>query len=256
MPGWPCTHIPVLDTSPVRSHSAGSSPTGSAVCMCRPIGTPGGGAPEDDREREQPAQLAGGAGVGDTGLDVRGAPPAADPPPPAPAAPADPGTRHPGPPARRAGELPPGPGRTGGASVVSGDAACAPGGGAVERRGRCRPASGRGAGQRPVRCRASSTGLIPTPSAAANPAAWAPRSRRSRSLACPARCSTSATAAASRVVGGGGDGGGDVEGERADPGALGLLPRGLHARGPVVAFALGLVPAGAARRTRGGPARR
>ncbi len=46
MPGWPCTHMPVLDTRPWRSHSEGSKPTGSAVCMCRPIGTPGGTAPE------------------------------------------------------------------------------------------------------------------------------------------------------------------------------------------------------------------
>ena len=94
----------------------------------------------------------------------------------------------------------------------------------------------------------SSAGLIPTPRAAANPQACAPRRRRSRSLACPARCSTSATAAARSV--GVGDGGGDVDGEPADPGAGGLLAGGLHRAGPVVAVALGLVPAGA-----GGPGR-
>ena len=47
MPGWPCTHTPVLDTSPVRSQAAGSSPTGSAVCRCRPTGTPTTVAPAE-----------------------------------------------------------------------------------------------------------------------------------------------------------------------------------------------------------------
>ena len=36
---------------------------------------------------------------------------------------------------------------------------------------------------------------MPNPRLAAKPALWAPRSRRSRILACPARCSTSAVAA-------------------------------------------------------------
>ena len=84
------------------------------------------------------------------------------------------------------------------------------------------------------------------PRAAANPAAWAPRRRRSRSRACPARCSTSATAAAQLGVVG--DGGGDVEGEPADPGAGGFFAGGLQGAVAVVAVALGLVPAGA-----GGP---
>ena len=41
------------------------------------------------------------------------------------------------------------------------------------------------------------------------------------------------------------DGGGDVEGEAADAGALGFLAGGLQGAGAVVAFALGLVAAGA-----------
>ena len=54
MPGWPWTHMPVLDTKPWRSHSEGSRPTGSAVCMCRPIGTPGGAAPEETANGNSP----------------------------------------------------------------------------------------------------------------------------------------------------------------------------------------------------------
>ena len=54
MPGWPCTQTPVLETSPVRSHCAGSSPTGSAVCRCRPIGTPCTDAPDDTANGNSP----------------------------------------------------------------------------------------------------------------------------------------------------------------------------------------------------------
>ena len=46
IPGWPCTHTPVLLISPVRSQCAGSRPTGSAVCRLRPTGTPVNSAPE------------------------------------------------------------------------------------------------------------------------------------------------------------------------------------------------------------------
>ena len=46
MPGCPWIHMPVFDTSPSRSHSEGSRPIGSAVCMWRPTGTPGVAAPE------------------------------------------------------------------------------------------------------------------------------------------------------------------------------------------------------------------
>ena len=54
IPGWPCTHTPVLLTRPSRSHSAGSRPTGSAVSMCRPIGTPGVAAPLDSANGYSP----------------------------------------------------------------------------------------------------------------------------------------------------------------------------------------------------------
>ena len=55
---------------------------------------------------------------------------------------------------------------------------------------------------------------MPTPRAAANPAAWAPRIRRRRSFEAPARCSTSAIAAG--MSSGSVTGRGDIDGEPAD----------------------------------------
>ena len=40
MPGWPCTHIPVLDTSPVRSHCGRVEPDRFGGVHVPPIGTP------------------------------------------------------------------------------------------------------------------------------------------------------------------------------------------------------------------------
>lgn len=142
MPGWPCTHTPVLDTSPVPV--GGIEPDGFGGEQVPPDRDPTDVAARRGGEGEQPAHLAGGPGERVAGLDVRGA--------------AATGYR-------------PSPG-AGHRIVVAG-----------------------GHRVRPVRWVSRSAGSIPTPSAAANPAAWEPRSRRSRSLACPARWSTSAIAA-------------------------------------------------------------
>jgi hypothetical protein len=116
-------------------------------------------------EGEQAADLAGRSGEPGAGLDVPGAAAAADRPAPP------------------AGHRPPRVSVQCGHGVVSqvSDVVAA-----VVRAGR---------GQRPVRWASRSVGSMPTPSATANPVACAPRIRRSRNFACPARCSTSATAA-------------------------------------------------------------
>ena len=176
--------------------------------MCRPIGTPGGTAPEATANGNSPHTwvVVACQTVPPSTLAAR--------PPPATGQPQARGT------GRRRYTAPGSAGSTGDAAAGRWIARPGPllrtavhprrraaagppsGGGAAEtRRTRGAEAGGAaasGAGHRRPR-RASSTGLIPKPSAAANPAAWAPRRRRSRSLDCPARCSTSAAAAPSRA---------------------------------------------------------
>ena len=216
MPGWPCTHMPVLDTRPWRSHSDGIQADrfgGVHVPTDRHPGRDGAGG---DREREQPAHLGGGGLPDGAALDGGRPPAVGDRPAPGPrdrAAPVhrtrvrrtDRGRRG-GAWMRPARARRSGPGRTRGARPSAWptlrrrrgrEADAAAGRPATGRASRC-CGTGGGAGHRRPR-RASSTGLIPNPSAAANPAAWAPRRRRSRSLDCPARCSTSAAAAPSRA---------------------------------------------------------
>ena len=129
------------------------------------------GGPGGRGEREQPAHLRGGALVGGARRDIG-----------RPAAPGDrptPGAGHRSCPYRRTGS-PRRDRRRRRASTVGELSHTGSGGGvAVHRRVRW----------------ASSVGSRPRPRAAANPPAWAPLRRRSRSFAMPARCSTSAAAA-------------------------------------------------------------
>ena len=168
---------------------------------------PGRDGAGGDREREQPAHLRGGGLPDGAALDV-GRPAAVGDRP-------APGPRHRAAPVHRTRVRRIRPGHAGGGARMPGSARRVRPRRARGARprpptlgGACRATAGQrvrpvvlgcgGAGHRRPR-RASSTGLIPKPSAAANPAAWAPRRRRSRSLDCPARCSTSAAAAPSRA---------------------------------------------------------
>ena len=54
MPGWPCTHTPVLETSPVRSQCGGVEPDGLGGVQVPTDRHPGQVAPEDTANGNSP----------------------------------------------------------------------------------------------------------------------------------------------------------------------------------------------------------
>ena len=220
--------MPVLDTRPWRSHSEGSRPTGSAVCMCRPIGTPGGTAPEATANGNSPHTWVVVACQTVPPSTVAARPPSAT------------GQPQPRGTGRRRYTAPGSAGSTG--DAAAGRAPAPPGldtpdrggpaaSGRTPRRlpGAARPRE-RGPPPRrwPGERRGSSPppvgeldGVDPEPERGGEPGGLGSPQAAQSELGLPGPLlDVGGCGAEQGVVGGvGGDGGGDVEGERADPGA-------------------------------------